>query len=137
MEAAVGGQPVACGQVSFAWLEGGAFLVQHAVADPPPPGTPAIWVENAPFPVVAIIGLDDGTGQFSMLYADARGVCRVYAMNMTDGIWTIWRDVPGFCQRFTGTFSDDGATITSRWEKSRDGANWEYDFDTTYRRISE
>jgi hypothetical protein len=136
MEASVGGQAVGRGRASFAWLEGGAFLAQRAVGDPPLPDTPAEWVENSPLPVMMIIGLDEATGQYSVLYADARDVHRVYAMTLADGIWSIWRDAPGFYQRFTGTFSDDGTTITSRWEKSYDSANWEYDFDTTYTKVS-
>jgi hypothetical protein len=48
-----------------------------------------------------------------------------------------WRDSPDpFPQRFTGTFSDDGRTITGRWEKAEDGSNWDVDFDGTYRRVS-
>jgi hypothetical protein len=51
---------------------------------------------------------------FYMLYADARGVFRVYRMSLSDGVWKIGRDAPGFFQRFTGTFSADGNTITAR-----------------------
>jgi hypothetical protein len=37
-------------------------------------------------------------------------------------------------QRFTGTFSEDGNTITGAWEKCPDGVEWEHDFALTYRR---
>ena len=47
----------------------------------------------------------------------------------------MWREAPGFFQRFTGTFSDDNNTITGRWEGSRDGSNWEPDFDMTYTKV--
>ncbi len=56
-------------------------------------------------------------------------------MSMHDGVWKIWRDAPGFSQRFTGPFSDDGNVVTAQWEKSFDGANWEHDFDLTYKKI--
>ena len=39
-----------------------------------------------------------------------------------------------FAQRFTGTFSDDGDSITGRWETSSDGADWQSDFTLHYRR---
>jgi pimeloyl-ACP methyl ester carboxylesterase len=28
-----------------------------------------------------------------------------YGMSFTDGVWMMWRNVPGFSQRFTGAFS--------------------------------
>jgi hypothetical protein len=37
-------------------------------------------------------------------------------------------------QRFSATISDDGNTISGRWEKSPDGRTWETDFDLTYRK---
>jgi len=66
-----------------------------------------------------------------MLYGDARGVFRVYQTSLVDGVWKVWREAPGFLQRFTGTFSDDNTPITARWEKSDDDSKWEYDFDLT------
>src|ERR1041385_1973919 len=133
MQASVGGRAMGGGRTTFEWLEGGAFLLQHADAVPDE-NTPDAWRANSPFPVTAIIGLDDSAETFSMLYADARGVRRVSAMSLSNRVWKIWRHAPGFFQRFTGTFSDDGATITGRWEGSRDGSNWEPDFDMTYRK---
>lgn len=41
-------------------------------------------------------------------------------------------DSPGFSQRFTGTFGEDGSALTGFWEKSGDGEAWEHDFDLTY-----
>jgi hypothetical protein len=137
MQASVAGRPMAVGHTEFAWLEGGAFLVQHSDAESPLPSAPREWVENSPFPVTAVIGLDDSADTFSMLYADARGVYRVYGMNVADGVWTMWRAAPEFHQRFTGTFSDDGNAVTGRWEHSRDGVtSWEDDFDLGYTRVS-
>ncbi len=51
------------------------------------------------------------------------------------GKWEMWRDAPGFLQRFTGSFSNNGNSITGHWEKSGDGSNWERDFDLTYTKI--
>ncbi len=69
-----------------------------------------------------------------------RGVARVYKMSLADGVWKLWRDEPDFSpldfrQRYTGTFSEDGATIVSAWEISHDGTTWEHDFDLTYTRV--
>jgi hypothetical protein len=115
---------VARGHTSFQWLEGGAFLLQHSE------------VPNTEFPRgIAVMGPDDTAGTYGMLYSDSRGVSRIYKMTFSGGIWTLWRDFPGFSQRFNGTFSDDKNTITAYWEKSSDGSNWERDFDLTYRRV--
>jgi hypothetical protein len=134
MQAAVGGQLLGNGQTAFEWLEGGAFLVQHADAGPTE-SAPAEWVENSPFPITTIIGLDDSSETFCVLYADSRGVFRIYQMSVSDGVWKMWREAPGFFQRFTATFSDDGNTITGFWERSSDGSNWEHDFDLAYTKV--
>lgn len=89
---------------------------------------------DAPFPTTAVIGLDDATDDFTMLYADARGVHRVYRMTFGHGEWRIWRYAPGFNQRFTGTLSADGDTVDARWEMSKDGETWQLDFELTYTR---
>jgi hypothetical protein len=109
------------GHSSFSWLEGGAFLIQHSE------------VPDSDFPrSTAVMSPDDEAGTYRMLYYDARGVSRIYRMTFSGGIWTLWRDFPGFSQRFHGTFSEEGRTITAYWEKSTDGSNWEHDFDLTY-----
>jgi hypothetical protein len=114
------------GHTSFDWLEGGAFLVQHSE------------IAASDFPRnMAVIGADDEAGIYRMLYYDARGVSRIYRMTFSGGIWTIWRDSPGFSQRFHGTFSEDGTIIIAYWERSSDGSNWERDFDLTYTKVRE
>jgi hypothetical protein len=120
----------------FSWVEDGLFLRQLSDADPLPPSAPRAWRENAPFPTVVLVGLDDATGEFTYLYADARGVHRVYRMTFDDGVWTIWREAPGFNQRFTGTLSGDANTIEAQWEMSTDGVTWNRDFAMTYTRIA-
>ena len=70
-----------------------------------------------------------------MLYADARGVFRIYRMSLDDDSWRLWRAAPDFHQRFTGAFRDDGQTVVGRWESSPDGSAWEPDFDMTYRKV--
>jgi hypothetical protein len=71
-----------------------------------------------------------------MHYFDSRGVSRVYATALSQTTWRYWRDAPApdLSQKFTATFSDDGSTITSRGQLSKDGRTWEGDLDLTYRR---
>jgi hypothetical protein len=82
-----------------------------------------------------MIGRDDASRAFSVLYADGRGVSRIYQMSFAQGVWKIWRDAPGFHQRFTGRLSPDRRGIEARWEKSEDGMIWETDFDLTHAKI--
>jgi len=121
-----GGPPWPGGaRVVFEWLDGGAFLAQRWTIDLPeaPDGT-------------AIIGCDAANGTYFQLYSDERGVCRVYEMKLSGSLWTLHREGEPFAQRFTGTFSDDGATITGRWELAEDGVHWKTDFDVTYTRVT-
>ncbi|SRR6266566_444770 len=115
---------IAGGHASFEWLEGGAFLIMHLGVEQvgPPSG-------------IVVIGRDESVETYSMLYFDSRGVSRIYEMSLEGSVWKMHRESPGFWQRFTATFDDDGTTITGRWEKSSDGSNWELDLDWSYTRI--
>jgi hypothetical protein len=104
-------------QASFAWLEEGAFVLERLLD--------SRW----------IIGPDETTGAYCVLYHDARGVSRVYQMSLRDDIWKLWRDAPGFAQRFEGRFGEGATTITARWEKCQDGATWEHDFDLRFAKV--
>ena len=117
--------------VTMEWIED-AFLVQRAEADPSP-DAPDEWGGNAPFPTVAIIGLDDDTGSFSYAYADGRGVHRTYAMEFDGTTWTVsGKARADFHQRFSATVGAD--SIEARWERSEDGTTWDLDFEAVYRR---
>jgi hypothetical protein len=112
------------GRTSFAWIEGGAFLVMRSQVEEPeiPSG-------------IAIFGTDDATGEWSMLYFDERGVSRRYEVAFRDNELRWWRNAPGFSQRVAATVAADGRTIVSRGELSRDGEHWEPDLALTYTRI--
>ena len=120
-------------RTTFEWLEDGAFLVQRAHPGPPDPNIPEVWRQNSPLPTTAIIGLDDTAESFTMLYADARDVFRVYTMTFADNLWTIHRAAPNFHQRFTGTL--DGDVVTAQWDSSPDGETWALDFHLNYTRL--
>ncbi|MFL6145298.1 MAG: hypothetical protein ACJ72N_25990 [Labedaea sp.] len=115
----------------FEWQDGGAFLRQTTESAPPA----SEWARHAPSATTWIIGLDDSAGELTMLYDDSRGVQRVYRMAMAGGAWTIWRNSPGFHQRFTGTFGAGGRTITGHWAQSPNGVEWEKDFDLNYTKV--
>ena len=123
---AAGGDPVA--RSRFEWALDRQFLLQRT----------EISVPQAP-DSLAIVSADLETGAYTQHYYDSRGVVRLYAMTLADGVWTLTRESPDFTplefrQRFTGTFSGDGNTISGAWEKDLNGAGWEQDFALTYRR---
>ena len=92
--------------------------------------------QDARFPEsTQLVGADESRDECSVLYYDGRGVHRVYSMSIVDRVWKMWRDAPGFNQRYTGRISDDGKTITGQWEFSEDGKSWEVDFDLNYTRV--
>jgi hypothetical protein len=113
------------GQTTFEWLEGRFFLSQRFVNDQPaaPSG-------------IAIIGTSPKPGVFEQHYYDSRGVARVYYMSLDGNIWKVWREAPGFWQRYTGVIAEDGSTITGAWEGSANGDAWKHDFGLTYIRIA-
>ena len=110
------------GHATFAWIEDGAYL--RLQSDAPDPAPSAIW----------IIGSDDSAESRTALYHDSRGVARVYRMSLDAAIWRIWRDAPGFSQRFSGRFADSGDTIVGLWQLCQDDVNWHDDLQITYRR---
>jgi hypothetical protein len=123
--------PDVTGRAVFEWVLGGQFLMERSEVPDVPEAPDGI----------AIIGLDRDGEAYTQHYFDSRGVARVYAMTVRDGVWALLRDAPDFTpldfwQRFTGEFSADGGTINGRWETSRDGSTWERDFDLTYRKVT-
>ncbi|HTX82349.1 MAG TPA: hypothetical protein VME44_09240 [Streptosporangiaceae bacterium] len=112
----------ALGSVTFEWAGQGAALVMR-IGDAATPA--ATW----------IIGRDDAEADYHALYADDRGVSRVYRMSLRDSTWRMWRDTPEFSQRFTAQISAEQAEISGAWQKSVDGGNsWEHDFKVRYSR---
>ncbi len=118
-------EQVVHGYLGCAWIEGGAALAMHQGSEPSTPPS-AKW----------IIGRDDASPDYSVLYSDARGVSRIYAMTFTAGTWRLWRDNANFSQRFQATVSDDRHSIVGHWEKASDGKGWEHDFKVTYTRLA-
>lgn len=84
---------------------------------------------------IAIIGSDDATEEYFMLYFDERGVSRKYEVTLHNNVWKWWRNAAGFSQRYEGTIVDSGNTIIGKGELSKDGLTWEADLDLTYQRV--
>lgn len=113
------------GHSSFEWIEGGAFLIWNSE------------IEHSAFPAgIAIFGSDDATGEYLMMYFDERKVSRKYEALFQDGILKWWRNAPEFSQRYTLTITDNGNTMISKGQLSKDGTTWEKDLDLTFTRLS-
>jgi hypothetical protein len=126
---AAAGSGAGAASAVFEWALDAQFMVQRATAPPPAPNS------------LAIISVDSDGERYTQHYFDSRGVVRIYAMTLSDGVWTLLRENPDFSpldfsQRFTGTFSDDGNAIVGHWEMSWGGGHWEHDFDLTYSKVT-
>ena len=109
------------GRTSFSWHEGGAFLIMRSEVDHPqfPDG-------------VAIVGSDDTSGGFAMIYFDERGVSRILDLTAGDGSATWRHDDPDFTQSLTVEAQGDG--LVSKGRMSRKGGEWEDDLSQVFTR---
>jgi len=112
------------GRTSFAWSEGGAFLVMRTEIDEPD-------IPSA----IAIFGTDDDAKECSMLYFDERGVSRRYIVALKSDQLHWSRDTPGFAQRFTARLEDGGARMVGKGELNQ-GDGWKPDLQLTYTRTA-
>jgi hypothetical protein len=109
------------GRTSFAWHEGGAFVIMHSeMAQKEIPAA------------VAIFGSDDD-GRITMVYFDRRGVSRHYEVRFEEGRMHWKRDDPKIAQRMEFTLSGDGKEITQIGHISENGGPWHEDLALTYR----
>jgi hypothetical protein len=112
------------GLVTIAWTEDGAAMIMRQGDSEHPPS--ATW----------IIGRDESETGYRVLYADGRGVSRIYDMSFDWPQWRMWRATPDFSQRFQATIDDGANTVRGHWQKSFDaGTTWEHDFDIDYVRV--
>jgi hypothetical protein len=112
---------VVSGSVTFEWLEGGHFLIQRSRND------------HELFPdAISVIGAPEAGDGLVMEYFDSRGVRRTYGASLDDGVLRIWRDAPGFDQRFSATL-DPGA-FQGQWQLARTPGEWKDDLRVVYRR---
>ncbi len=109
------------GGITFEWLEGGHFLVQRSHND------------HELFPdAIGVIGApEDGDG-LVMEYFDSRGVRRTYGIALAGGVLRIWRDHPGFDQRYFAALGHD--TFEGLWQVARTPGDWQDDLKVIHRR---
>ncbi|KRA42149.1 hypothetical protein [Devosia sp. Root635] len=112
------------GRVSFAWQDGGAFLIWRSE------------VEHPLFPDgIAIIGSDAAAGTLFISYFDERGVSRKYDVTLHEHGFAMQRLDPKFSQRMTFSLEAGDARMVSKGEMSREGAAWEPDLSQTFERL--
>lgn len=109
------------GRTSFAWHEGGAFLIMRQQVNEPgfPDG-------------VAIIGSDGAGGGFTMVYFDERGTSRVLDVSVGDQSVTWKHDSPEFAQSLT--IALDGDRLVSKGRMSKRGGPWKDDLSQMFER---
>ncbi len=107
--------------VAFEWAAGTRFLLAHADNDHPL------------FPdAIHVIGPPEEGDEPVMEYFDSRGIRRTYGASLDDGVLRIWRDAPGFAQRFSATMRPD--RFASTWQVAETPGQWRDDVQMTYRR---
>jgi hypothetical protein len=113
------------GRTTFEWIEGGAFLLMRSEIDEPeiPSG-------------LAIFGSDNVIGGYFILYFDERGISRKYDVSFENRAISWQRISAEFSQRMALTVSDDGRTMASKGEMSKNDGAWEPDLELTYTRIN-
>jgi hypothetical protein len=109
------------GRTHIQWHESGAFLVMHSEVDHPefPDG-------------VAIIGSDNATGRFSMIYFDERGVSRIMDVTVSERSVTWEHDDPKFAQRLTIVAEPTGERMTSKGTMSQNRGPWTDDLSQLF-----
>jgi hypothetical protein len=109
------------GSVTFEWLEGGRFLIQR------------MRNEHELFPdAISVIGAPEAGDGLVMEYFDSRGVRRTYGVALDGGVLRIWRDHPGFDQRYSATLRSDA--FEGVWQVARAASDWQEDLKVSYRR---
>ena len=112
---------VVSGSLTFEWLEGGRFVVQR------------IRQDHELFPdAICVIGAPEAGEGLVMEYFDSRGVRRTYGITLTDGVLRMWRDHPGFAQRYAATIGDD--RFEGLWQVARTPGDWQDDLRLVHRR---
>jgi hypothetical protein len=109
------------GRVTFARIEGGAFLRMHSK------------MQDAEIPEgIAIFGTDADEQTCTMLYFDERGIGRRYEVTFHDDGFSWSRDPPQFAQRFRITIAKDNASMQGQGMMKQAGKDWEPDLSLSY-----
>jgi hypothetical protein len=109
------------GGITYEWLEGGHFLIQRSRN------------EHELFPdAISVIGAPEAGDGLVLEYFDSRGVRRTYGVSLEDGVLRMWRDHPGFDQRFSATPAPD--SFEGQWQVAETPSDWRDDLKVIYRR---
>ena len=109
------------GSSTFEWVEGGHFVVLRSHND------------HELFPdAIALIGRPESGEGLVLEYFDSRGVRRTYGTAIENGVWTWWRDHPGFDQRQVATLAPDTFEVVS--QLATKPGEWKDDLKVRYRR---
>jgi hypothetical protein len=98
-------------QHTYEWLPGG-FHILHRWAG---------YVGARESQGVEIIAYDAGADAYEVHFFDSDGLSRTYQAKARDRVWTF----TGTRERCSIMFADDGATMITHWDRSRDGNSWE------------
>ncbi len=99
------------GQVSYEWLEGGFFLVQHVDLHQAGQHSKGIEVIGRERP----FGAAEPGQDIRSRYYDNHGNTFDYVYELEGQTLTIWGGERGSPAYFKGAFSDDGDTLTGAW----------------------
>jgi hypothetical protein len=109
------------GTTTFEWLEGGHYLIQRSQND------------HELFPdAICVIGAPETGDGLVLEYFDSRGVRRTYGISLADGVLRMWREAPGFDQRFSAPIAPD--RFEGLHQLAETPGDWKDDLKVTYRR---
>ncbi len=100
------------GQVTYEWMEGGFFLIQHI----------DLQKDGHMIKGIEIIGHERGFGasepskDIKSRYYDSAGDTLDYVYELDGDTLTIWGGEKGSPAHYIGRFSDDGNALTGVWE---------------------
>jgi len=107
---------------TYEWLPGGFFLIHHVDGH----------MGEDPVKAIEMIGYDASSRLYTTQSYDNQGNVNAYQANLQGREWTI----SGRTERFTGAFSEDGNSLTGKWELSDGGGNWAHWMDIKLTRIT-
>jgi hypothetical protein len=112
------------GRVTIEWLPGGFCMLQHGEISMPSAGMQVHALE--------ILGYDPETDSFpSTVYSDMGGQPAVYHWQVRGRTVTHWTQG----SKYTGTFSEDGNTLSGGWRPEGEAATPGNAYDATMTRV--
>jgi hypothetical protein len=98
------------GQVTYEWMEGGYFLLQHVDLEQDSVRTKGIEIIGHERPFGG-----EPSEDIKSRYYDSMGNTLDYVYEVDGDVLTIWGGEKGSPAFYRGTFSDDGNTMSGEW----------------------